>query len=274
MNWLAIKILNYLLLKPCPNSIPRTGEKGKQIDCYSMNIFNGQNPKLLIKSINKFGFRGNHWDGNSFCNEASIPFKLSEGLILNIEHYHGLVTYSYKGLIDYAVHEFTGIYKIQSFYFLYIKQRIPQFFFNKKNLQLPDRMKLLGKIIEKQANDPKQPFSSLALMTYLYSTRWYLHPQKDLIRKKLELYLESFVASEEIINSDKSSDYMITGKAIATLERYQIETKRAKDAKSIQKWLLILTGLLAFFAAVQSGLIKSFILIDLEKLWNLLKSYM
>ena len=45
-----------------------------------------------------------------------------------------------------------------------------------KNLQLPDRMKLLGKIIEKQANDPKQPFSSLALMTYLYSTRWYLHP--------------------------------------------------------------------------------------------------
>lgn len=98
-------------------------------------------------------------------------------------------------------------------------------------------MKILENIIEKQANEPKQPFASHALMTYLHSTRWYLHPKQQILRKKLDLYLESFVASGEIEKSKNGDTYSISGKAITTLETYQIETKRAKDAKKTKIWM-------------------------------------
>lgn len=273
MNWLSIRILSNILSNPCPDSIPRSGDKGKKVDCYSLGLYEGKNPKLLVSSINKFGYEGRHWTVNQFKNDASIPFYLSSGLNLKIEHYYGLVTHSYNGILDYVLHEFTWFYKAQTLYVL-SKQAIPQSFFNRKNLQLPNRMRILENIIEKQADEPKQSFSSLALMTYLYSTRWYLHPQKNTLRKKLELYLESFVASGEIKESKSGGEYVIAGKAIATLEKYQIETKRAKDARKAQNWMLILTGLLAIFSAFQSGLIKPIELFDLKEFWITLKNIM
>jgi hypothetical protein len=273
MNWLSIKILNNILSKSCPDRIPRSGVKGKKVNCYSMTLYEGKNPKLLISSVNKFGYEGDHWAVDRFAYKASVPFHLGDGLNLIIEHYHGLVTHSYNGILDFVLHEFTWFYKVKTAYVLW-KKALPQFFFDRKNLQLPNRMKILENIIEKQASEPKQPFSSHAMMTYLYSTRWSLHPKKENLRKKLELYLESFVASGEIEKVKNKDEYVITGKAIATLEKYQIETKRAKDAKKAQFWMLVLTLLLAIFSAFQSGLIKPIELFDLGKFCVYLKHIM
>ncbi|MFS1902815.1 hypothetical protein BCU43_015875 [Vibrio lentus] len=90
----------------------------------------------------------------------------------------------------------------------------------------------------------------------------------------MDLYLSSFVSSGELKNQGGSFDFIITGKAIATLEQYQVETARAQSAKSVNSWMLRLTAILAFFAAFQSGLIKSPAWIDLGKIWEWLSSYM
>ena len=135
-------------------------------------------------------------------------------------------------------------------------------------------MKILESIIAKQSEEPHKSFSSLDLMSYMYSIRWYLHPQKTELRKKMDLYLSSFVSSGELKNQGDSFDFIITGKAIATLEQYQIETARAKSAKSANSWVLRLTAVLAFFAAFQADLIKSSVWIDLDKIWECLSSYM
>ncbi|ATY77278.1 hypothetical protein CVS41_09130 [Aeromonas veronii] len=75
-------------------------------------------------------------------------------------------------------------------------------------------------------------------------------------------------------NNGSSFEFIITGKAIATLEQYQIETARAKSAKSANSWMLRLTAILAFFAAFQSGLIKSPVWIDLGKILEWLSLFM
>ena len=273
MNKITKWIMSRLLNKPCPVQIPRTGESGKQLNCYSISLYEGDVPIMLVNSIEENGLNGNHFEGGGFCTDAVIPFSLYSGLNLRIEHYHGLVTHTYNGVLDYILHEWTWFYKLQSIYAL-AKHSVPQYFFNKKTLQLPKRMKVLESIIAKQSEDPHKSFSSLDLMSYMYSIRWYLHPQKTELRKKMDLYLSSFVSSGELKNQGGSFDFIITGKAIATLEQYQIETARAKSAKSANSWMLRLTAILAFFAAVQSGLIKSPAWIDLGKIWEWLSSYM
>lgn len=273
MNNLQKWILKRLLRKPCPTQIPRSGESGKTANCYSVSLYEGDTPILLVESIDGRSINGSHFEGGGFQVEASVPFSFLYGVTIRIEHYHGLVTHTYTGLIDYVFHEWTQLYKLQSIYHL-SKHLVPQFFFNKKRLQLPTRMAILEKIIAKQSEDPDKSFGSLDLMSYMYSLRWYLHPKRSELRKKMDLYLSSFEASGELRRKGGSQEYFITGKAIATLEQYQIETARAQDAKSSNSWMLRLTAVLAFFAAFQSDLIKSPAWIDLGGILEWLQSHM
>lgn len=273
MNNIKKWILRKLLSNTCPTPIPRSGNAGKQVNCYSLSLYEGDVPVLLIRSVDENCLSGLHFEGGGFRANASVPHSLLDGTTIRIEHYHGLVTHTYSGLIDYVLHEWTFFYKLQSIYAL-AKHYVPQFFFNKRKLQLPKRMAILEAIIAKQSEEPSKAFSSLDLMSYMYSLRWYLHPQRTEVRKKMDLYLASFEASGELLQSRQRSEYLITGKAIATLEQYQIETARAKDARTSNTWILRLTALLAFFAAFQSGLIKSPTWIDLGKIWEWLQTYM
>ena len=273
MNKLQKWIIKSLLTKPCPTLICRTGETGKQVNCYSVSLYEGDVPVMLVNSIDDYCLNGSHFEGGGFRTEVSIPFSLLAGLSIRIEHYHGLVTHTYFGLIDFGLNEWTHFYKVQTIYSL-AKHSVPQFFFNKKKLQLPKRMAILESIIAKQSEEPEKAFNSLDLMSYMYSLRWYLHPQRTELRKKMDLYLSSFEASGELRPNGGVLEFFITGKAVATLEQYQIETARAKDAKASNTWMLRLTAILAFFTAFQSGLITSPPWIDLGEVWQWLKSYM
>jgi len=273
MNKLKKWILKRILTKACPTQIPRSGESGKKVNCYSVSLYEGDVPVMLVGSIDDTSLNGSHFEGGGFSTEISIPFHLFSGLSIRIEHYHGLITHPYSGLMDYVLHEWTQFYKLQSIYYL-AKHYVPQSFFNKKRLQLPKRMAILESIVAKQSEEPGKPFNSLDVMSYMYSLRWYLHPQKNELRKKMDLYLSSFEASGELRRNGGKLEYFITGKAVATLEQYQIETARAKDAKTSNTWMLRLTAVLAFFAAIQAGLIKSPTWFDLGKIWQWLQSHM
>ena len=271
MNKLAKKVLLSYLSKPCPRSPPRTGKSAKNVDCYSLVLIEEGSPKLSVLSLSDSGYEGNFWDGDSFKHKASIPFQLAEGLDLRIEHFHGIITATYNGVFESVIYEWTKLH-ILKYQFELAKHHVPQFFFNRKRLQLPQRMELLEKIIEHQVSEPGRPITGIAMMTYLHSSRWHFHPNKSLIQRKMNFYLRSFCASGELIDRSGTSNYEMTGQAISTLEQYQIETQRAKDAKSTQKWMLKLTILLAFFASVQSGLIKSPIWFDLAELFRWIES--
>ena len=201
MNKLTKWILSRLLNKSCPDRIPRSGKSGKQVNCYSISIYDGDVPVMLVKSINVNGLSGYHFEGGGFRTEAVIPFSLYSDLSLRVEHYHGLVTHRYSGVWDYILHEWTWFYKLQSIYAL-AKNSVPQYFFNKKTLQIPQRMKVLESIISKQSEEPHKSFSSLDLMSYMYSIRWYLHPHKTRLRKRMDLYF---------LNSDNNRNTHVMG---------------------------------------------------------------
>ena len=253
-------ILKEIEPKLAKGMIPRTGDDGKSIDLYTVGFYFEGAPLYLLESIDGSQLILKAWDGRRFSLDATSTFEMVEKLDIRIDHYHGLVSHTYWSLWDYVVNEKTGLYKLRSLYSL-SKYHVPQLFFNRKKLQFPHRMKLLGTLIDFQLNEPSKAFSSHEVMTKLYSPRWYLHPKGRDSRKRMDLYLNSFVSSGELVVVERG-DYKVTGKAIATLESYQMESAREKDAQYTQYALVFLTLILAIIGVIQSGIVKVPTLLD------------
>ena len=261
MNHLHRHALEKILNKPCPDRIPRSGERAKDVDCYVFYVYQGESPLLLASSFDEKSITGLIWNGDRFEHEASIPLAYLESLNLKVEHFYKEYDFSYTSLSKLLIHENLKLH-ILKILIHKIRRKIPQFFFNRKQIAIPKRTKLLSKIVSKQLMDNSTPVSTMNMMTYLYSEKWLFHPQKDILRKELNLYLDSFAESGELVKANNSQEYRITGKAIATLDSYEIEERRHSDNKKIQRIVIFLTFILAFFAAVQSNLVKIPTLID------------
>ncbi|MEZ8154446.1 hypothetical protein ACED23_25625 [Vibrio splendidus] len=243
--------------------IPRTGDDGKLVDLYSVVFYFEGSPLYLLERIDGNKLILKAWDDRLFSLDASSTFEMMEKLDIRIDHYHGLASHTYWSIRDYVFNEKTRLYKLKSLYIL-SKYHVPQLLFNRKKLQFPHRMKLLDTLINFQLNKPSKSFSSHEIMTQLYSPRWYLHPKGKASRKRMDLYLNSFVSSDELIIIDRGN-YKVTGKAIATLEIYQMESAREKRTQTTQTALVILTLLLAIIGIIQSGILKVPTLLDFTK---------
>lgn len=152
-------------------------------------------------------------------------------------------------------------------FYIRVRQSISQYIFNKRTLENKKRHELLKFLIENHPN--KNEFSLVSLMWDIYSIKSFNHPDKEKLEKILELQLDSFVCSHEI-ERVSSGRYKLTGYAIISLEKYQLEDQRHK--KSVfQQWILIIvTTLLIFVGLMQANIIKLPTLVDftdITKTW-------
>jgi hypothetical protein len=78
----------------------------------------------------------------------------------------------------------------------------------------------------------------------------------------MELYLDSLIDSGELRKIN--NEYVVTGKAIGTIEKYEEEERRHTEAVKLQKKMFWLTILGVLFTIVQSGFIKLPTVLDLS----------
>ena len=72
-----------------------------------------------------------------------------------------------------------------------------------------------------------------------------MHPSFDILHKKLDLYLESLVESGEL--KKVNDEFVVTGNAISTIEKYEEEERRHTEAVKLQRkmfWLTIIAVIL------------------------------
>ena len=105
-------------------------------------------------------------------------------------------------------------------------------------------------------------------MSRLYSIRWIVHPDKNMQDKKLILYLDSFVESGDLICTNRHYSYTITGKALLTLDEYEESERRHQDNVRLQRLMVLLTLIMAFFTMVQADLIKLPTFFDFTNLYG------
>lgn len=257
MKFLSKYLLKELSRKPCPEIVPRSGEKSKSINCYVTYINSENKPYLLVKDIINERLYCKKWNSieQKFLDEDGLDFlleELDEGQI-NITHFYGSNTIIFDGLKDFTINYFTKWIYLKINMSTFIKS-IDQYFFNKRKIITEDRLSLLDNMLNIQLDKYQSGISFIGLMTELYSFKWLNHPNKDFEKRKLKLYLESLIESGDLkYTNDK---YLVTGKAISTLEAYEkFEEKHVSGIKH-QRKILLLTIIIAIATLLQTKIVN------------------
>ena len=181
---------------------------------------------------------------------------------IEITYYlHNYVT-TYIGINSFILHCLTK----KDFITIKLKRcwnSILQLKFNHQELQIKPRYELLSYIIDNYGVSGKN-FDLISLMSDIYTLRFFRHPDRQQCQNKVRIYVDSFVESGEV-GKIENGTYKVNGKAIVTLELFQIEERRHKDSLRLQYSMILLTLLLTILASIQAGLIKLEPFLDLSK---------
>jgi hypothetical protein len=249
-----------LLASTCEARIPRSGKKGEQVNCWVVAFDKNSDPYFIATEINGDVLSGLKYDGNSYAVDDTISIRDLKDLELRITHYYGLSEITYDSMLDVAFHYFTKFIYLKIHIYRYI-DRTSQYFFNKRKVVSKKRMDLLRFMMDDQLDRTHNGIDSLDLIGKLYSMRLFLHPSFEVQHEKLELYLDSLIASGEV--EKINNEYVVTGKAISTIEKYEEEERRHTEAVKLQRKMFWLTIIAVIFAIVQSGVIKLPTMLDL-----------
>lgn len=256
-------LLKRLIAIACGARIPRSGRRGEEVNCYVVALDRDDSPYFIATAITGDTLEGLLWNGNAYADSTTLSIADLETGRLNITHYYGLSEVTYDSIYDVAWNYVTRLVYLKIKIYRHIDSTY-QYFFNKRKLVTKKRMELLQMMMDDQLDRTHDGISSLDLMTRIYSMRMFLHPSWEIQHRKVELYLDSLVISGEL--REVNNEYVVTGQAISTIERYEEEERRHTEAVILQKKMFWLTIVGVIFAIVQSGFIKLPTIIDLSKI--------
>jgi hypothetical protein len=251
ISHLIILALKRALNNKCPHAIPRSGEEGAKIRCYSVEIFLSDKEQMLLSGRNSSGVSGLWLNDaqDAFVNEGSITLDRLTPQAIKIRRYYGYYKVDYGNLWDFLFNDFTGIQvlriKVHQFF-----SETKQFLFNRGNLITKRRFEILRILVAEHTRNDRFRFSSFSIMELLHSILWFRHPEAEEEQRRVKLYLESFVDSGEIRKA--GSEYEVTGKALVALEQYEDAERRHKDNWTLQLLLVIATIALVLAACFQA----------------------
>jgi hypothetical protein len=122
--------------------------------------------------------------------------------------------------------------------------RIDQFFFNRRRIALPELTSVLRILVEKHLDDPSLKITEFNLPRLVYGPKCALHPDKNKLQKQACFKLKSLLFSGEI--ELKNNNYELSAKALATLEKYECESRRHTQ-------IIYLTAALVVVGFIQVG---------------------
>uniref|UniRef100_A6VZK6 Uncharacterized protein n=1 Tax=Marinomonas sp. (strain MWYL1) TaxID=400668 RepID=A6VZK6_MARMS len=247
MNFISKQILKYLLEKPAPARIPRSGEKALNVDC-NVVYFRSLDKRwtLLCDAVSDEGVTGSYWANGEEFGCVSIPFCLMGDYELDITHFYSRYDLRYGSIAQYFC---KGILPVDKLKILIGKGS--QFLFNKKELVRSERIEVLKLILEKELDQRQYEVSSVALSTLLYTEKWVFHPDKSRQLRYNDLLLKSLHESGELERTQYG--FKLSSKALVTIAQYEEDQRKHREnisqAKSM-KWLtvvLICVGLIQSF---------------------------
>jgi hypothetical protein len=254
-------LLERALKHACEARIPRSGEKGRRVNCFIVAVDKAGEPHLVILSISGDSLGCLEYDGSSYAIPRTLPLSQFRPSDFRITHFYGLSEIRYFGLLDFAINQLSRWPYFKLFSVKWI-DRYAQYLFNKKKLVAKKRIDLLKFMLDK-ALDGTEDFDSLDLVIDLYSLRWISHPTSESLRQTLDFYLESLVDTGELRKANHN--YRLTGEAVRAIEEYEEQERKHTENVKMQWRMFFLTLAIVALTLVQAGLIKLPVLLDLRK---------
>ena len=256
LDRLFIKSLKRVLEVPSMDSIPRTGERGKAVDCYSVYVADEEGI-YLAERIDGETLIVNQWNEEEQSHNVYRELDLNQldKLSFEISHYHGLVTHTYNTKGKFLCSEITRFYKIVSLYVL-SKHALPKFIHSNRPLKKPNRIKILETIDKMTEDSPHKELTSSSVSNELYGMWSILNSKREARNNRVQRILESLAESGELRAKD-SFTFLAKGKLLVTLEHLKEEGARQDRAETNAIWMRRLTVILVITALFQSGLVRT-----------------
>lgn len=245
-RWFSLKLLRWALRislkRPAPRRIPRSGEEGKSVDCYSVDLrtLDGIHCDIQVDSISKNAIIGRFWSGNSYEHSGSLVYNLLGNFEFSAHHFTGLSETRYTSVVDFIFQETFRVLYI--FKFL---SKLRQMFFNLKTPQRRNRIEILQlliiiRLMADTDDDIRFQFdenghSAFEIMKSLYGERIFGHPKYDWLSARLDLTLESLVTSADI--SERNNKFRAVGKALETISLFEEDNRRHRD-RMFLNWVI------------------------------------
>ena len=257
---LTRRLLCGALSKRCPERIPRSGERGAQVNCFSASIdaLNGE-PHLFVNRLDGDTLYCLKWDGERYQIPVSIDISEIPPDRLVVTHFYGLSEIVFVGFRSFIIG--------RAIKFPYIKiwlrrslTSVDQYFFNKRKIVTKQRVDLLRAIWEMHLEGTDK-VSVISLMTRLYSMRRLSHPQSNAAMSKTSSVLKLLVGAGDLTKD--GTTYRLTGVGLRTISEYEEQERKHTENIKVQRLIMWLTVAIVLLTAVQAGLLKLPTLIDL-----------
>lgn len=245
--------LQGLLKKCCPERFTMSGEKGKKLDCFVVYCSVAEQD-IILKESKDSKFIGLALDPKLKRHTLPIElnFKEVKDSIVVIQHYWHGNTISFDSINDYRFHKITKLIYLKT-QLINLWDNTKLFFYRRRLLVAPERMALLKTILDMSMKNHMGQVPKGEIERKLLGERWASHPKGLEEYKKLRLLYDSLVESNDIIGGNDS--YQPTGRALSTLQNYELEDMRYKSQVRLQWWLVLATIVLAASALIEVGLI-------------------
>lgn len=237
------KVLKKTLGNICPSSIPRSGDEVKNVNCFVIYLKKNVEYKSMVTSILGETIDVLEWQDNRFQAESKISLEDLSNYTIEITHFYKEYKAKYTSVRSYILNSFFKLTHLGIFY-----SDIKQFSYNQKTLVRLERIEVLKFLINSRIEDEKDSFSSWQIMESLYSHRWYKHREGGNRHRRLRLVLGSLIETRDIEKRDSS--YVVAGKALDTLSKFELEERRHRENTSLQSKMVILTVVIAFSAVI------------------------
>lgn len=242
------KIIKHILAKPAPKRIPRTDERAKDVDCNVLYIrTKDESWSMLINSCNEMRLKGKKWEKGNTQDHTSIAFdELDDpNVYLDIIHFYEIYDFRYTSLRSYFLNVIVPINRLKIFL-----HKFGLFISNRKQLVRSERMYILQLILEKSLDNSNYKAHAVQLMTELHTQAWVYHPDKDRQIAYNKLLLKSLEGTGDL--EAVTSGYKITGKALETLSKFELEVKQHKQSLTQARAITFLTLVLVVVGCVQA----------------------
>ncbi|EPT8338510.1 hypothetical protein ASU80_20200 [Enterobacter hormaechei subsp. xiangfangensis] len=140
--------------------------------------------------------------------------------------------------------------------------------YNEQERRVNDRMDVLNAIIELYMKDGRG-CGLPQIATRIHSFRWEKHSKKDVMKRELELVIESFVLGGELVKGE-TGGYKPTGKALTTLGEHATHARRHIELSKLQAGTVWATFLAALAAvATATPVVKPYIISAIKAIHTL-----
>ena len=264
LRWLLPRLLS----KKCGDRIAMSGEEAKMVDCYVIHLRNiGGELLYLVSGVdtekNELYVNSLNPKDKTFSVPETIPLSSIFTKQITVNHYYKGFTVHYGSVYDLLV-KYVTIYDVAKIKGLLLWEHLSQSGFNKKSLVNQDSIELLKFMFNNQLDSyDSQSYSSFTssttgislfdLMTRIHSPRWINHPYSNRQEHKLEMHLESLLQSGDLKKDNSGNEYIVTGKALKSIEEYEKEERRHRDSVKMQRRIVWLTFIIALSTIAQAA---------------------